>query len=61
VQPVVLYPGWFVNKIPKGATVWVLNPKALPGFSENEDNILDKNEIPSIASHLSRYVRNLLR
>ena len=61
VQPVVLYPGWFVNKMPKGATVWVLNPKALPDFLENENIILDKNEIPSVASHLSRYVRNLQR
>jgi len=61
VQPVVLYPGWFVNKIPKGVKVWVLNPKVLPDFLEKEDTILDKNEIPSIASHLSRYVRNLQR
>jgi len=43
VQPVVLYPGWFVNKMPKGAKVWVLNPKALPKFLENEQIILDKN------------------
>ena len=61
VQPVVLYPGWFVNKMPKGAKVWVLNPKDLPKFLENEQIILDKNEIPSIAYHLSRCVRNLQR
>ena len=61
VQPVILYPGWFVNKMPKGAKVWVLTPKALPKFLENEQIILDKNEIPSIAYHLSRYVRNLQR
>ncbi|MBP1741591.1 MAG: hypothetical protein H6Q48_3884, partial [Deltaproteobacteria bacterium] len=36
VRPVVIYPGWYVSDQPKGAEVWVLNPKALPAFLEHE-------------------------
>ena len=58
VQPVVLYPGWFVKQ-PSGAEVWVLNPKALTGFLDKHEVQIDEGLIPSIATHLSRYVRNL--
>ena len=57
VQPVVLYPGWYVRQ-PAGAEVWVLNPKALTGFFDKRDNLIDESIIPSISTHLSRYVRN---
>lgn len=60
VQPVVLYPGWFVQQ-PPGAEVWVLNPKALTGFLDKNDALIDEGIIPSIATHFSRYVRNLHR
>ena len=58
VKPVVLYPGWFVEKQPRGAAVWVLSPKALDSFIENMDSVIDERLIPSIAAHFSRYVRN---
>ena len=58
VKPVVLYPGWFVEKQPRGADVWVLSPKALDSFIENENSVIDEKLIPSIATHFSRYVRN---
>lgn len=58
VRPVVVYPGWFISPLPKGAEVWVLNPKALPVFLENENVVLNAQEVQSIAYHLSRYVRN---
>ena len=58
VQPVVLYPGWYVKQ-PSGAEVWVLNPKALTGFLEKNDDQIDESSIHPIATHLSRYVRNL--
>lgn len=60
VRPVVVYPGWFINPLPKGmrADVWVLNPKALPAYLENERNHLGNDEVSSITAHLSRYVRN---
>ena len=58
VKPVVLYPGWYIEKQPRGAEVWVLSPKALDSFIENEDSVIDENLIHSIATHFSRYVRN---
>lgn len=56
-RPVVLYPGWFVSKQPKGADVWVLNPKSLPGFLEYESNKLATEDIQLVNFHVSRYVR----
>jgi hypothetical protein len=57
VRPVVLYPGWYVNKQPKGAEVWVLNPKALPGFLEHEQKTMSAEDVHLVSYHLSRYVR----
>jgi hypothetical protein len=57
VRPVVLYPGWFISKQPKGVEVWVLNPKSLPGFLEHENSILSPEETKLAAFHLSRYIR----
>jgi hypothetical protein len=58
VRPVVLYPGWFVDKQPRGTDVWVLNPKAIDSFIKNENSVIDEKLIPSISTHFSRYVRN---
>ena len=58
VQPVVLYPGWFVKPQPKSCEVWVLNPDLLPGFLKNEGELLDKRDIQAIEGCLSVYVRN---
>ena len=58
VQPVVLYPGWFVKPQPKGSDVWVLNPDLLPAFLKNEKPALDKRDIQAIEGCLSVYVRN---
>ena len=60
VQPVVLFPGWFC-KNPNGADVWVLSPKSLPGFLEHSKMILKQEEVSSLSTHLSRYVRNTPR
>jgi hypothetical protein len=60
VQPVVVYPGWFINQISKGKRpdVWVLNPKALPTFIENSEGELSNEDVRSFHAYLSRYVRN---
>lgn len=58
VLPVVVFPGWFVR--PHQHTqvgMWVLEPKALPGFLRHETNRLTAQQIASINSALSRYVR----
>jgi hypothetical protein len=58
VRPAILFPGWFVERPPTGQSdVWVLNPKALPGFLGHEPERLTAEEIKLAAFHLSRYVR----
>jgi hypothetical protein len=57
VQPIVIYPGWFVEPQPAGATVWVLNEKALPSFIGNaKQSRLSGEDIHLLAFHLAQYV-----
>ncbi len=56
IQPVVVFPGWYIKGTTK-AEVWVLEPKALKGFLNRRKPILDETDIPMIASTLSRYLR----
>lgn len=58
VQPVVVFPGWFVEASP-GAhkSVWVMEPKGLPAFLANEPARLLPEDVKLAAFHLSRYVR----
>lgn len=56
VKPIVLYPGWYVDKMPEGAEVWVLNEKALPTFIRNHRNHLPPEDINLVTFHLKRYV-----
>jgi hypothetical protein len=56
VQPVVLYPGWYVEKMPDNAEVWVLNEKAFPTFIANGKKILPPDDVNLITFHLKRYV-----
>ncbi len=58
VRPVVLYPGWFVVPPPVKPEVWVLNPKALPSFLENEPAILQERQVREFAVAVKQYVRN---
>jgi hypothetical protein len=57
VRPVVVYPGWYVSDQPRGAEVWVLNPKALPSFLEHENISMSPEDVHLVSYHLSRYVR----
>lgn len=58
VRPVVLFPGWFVERARRGVEVWVLNEKALSTFLTNETGVLDADEVSSIANQFSRYLRD---
>jgi hypothetical protein len=60
VQPVVLFPGWYVESTSKGkaAEVWVLNPKALPTYIENKPEILSQGDMMLASFHISRYIRS---
>lgn len=57
IHQVVLFPGWFIEKMKGGEDIWILNPKALPVFISNEPVSLKDTEVHLIAFHLSRYVR----
>lgn len=60
VRPVVVFPGWFIeqNKHTCGGDVWVLNPKALPVYIENQKTALSVDQVNLVSFHLSRYVRS---
>ncbi|HRD68434.1 MAG TPA: nuclease-related domain-containing protein [Candidatus Competibacter sp.] len=61
VHAVVLYPGWFVKATDRRShdAVWVLNPKALPGFLDHQPARLADSDRHLAASHLSRWIRTL--
>ena len=57
IRPVVLFPGWFVERNPEGSSVWVLNPKALPSFIEHEPNRISESDLHMATYHLAGYIR----
>jgi hypothetical protein len=60
VRGAIVFPGWFVEPMPRNSKpdIWVLEPKALPAFIENERVCLDDSDVSLAAYHLSRYVRS---
>jgi hypothetical protein len=60
VKPCLVFPGWFVEPIPRelAAEVWVLNPKALSAFIENTPVCVADPDLHMAAYHLSRYIRS---
>lgn len=59
VRAVVVFPGWYVDGGNKAShhEVWVMNPKMLPGFVENEPQKLEMEDLHLVAYHLSRFIR----
>ena len=57
IHPVILFPGWYTEKMKGGENIWILNPKALPTFISNEPAVLKDTDVHLVAFHLSRYVR----
>lgn len=61
VWPVVAFPGWFVEPFDTRATgAWVLEPKALSKFIENEPERLSREQVQAMASALRSYIRTQL-
>lgn len=57
-RSVILFPGWYVEQEPgTSKEVWVLEPKALPGFLNHEPEFLSAEDIKLASFHLSRFVR----
>ena len=60
--PVVVFPGWFVDQSKdRPADVWVLEPKALPAFKDNEPTRLTPEDGKLVSFHLSRFIRSVER
>jgi len=57
VRPVILFPGWFVEPFPKGSSVWVLNPQALPSFIQHEPSRISESDLHMASYHLARYIK----
>jgi hypothetical protein len=57
IKPVILFPGWYTEKVKGGEEIWILNPKALPNFLVNEPIRLKESDVYLVAFHLSRYIR----
>jgi hypothetical protein len=58
IQPVILFPGWFVEMSNPGGEIWVLNENALLKFIANAKPKLSKEEVAMITFHLKQYVIN---
>jgi hypothetical protein len=57
VQPIVLYPGWFVETTKPNVDVWVVNDTVVPTFIKNARNhSLSPEDISLISFHLKRYI-----
>jgi len=57
VQPIVLFPGWYVETTKPNVEVWVLNDNGVPTFVKNSRNhSLSPEDISLITFHLKRYV-----
>jgi hypothetical protein len=59
VWPVIVFPGWFVEQTTQSKRrLWVLNPKALPAFLDNEPTRLADDDVKLASFHLSRFIRS---
>lgn len=59
IKPVILFPGWYIESTSEGkkSDIWVLNPKALPSYIENEADIISQEDLMLVSFHISRYIR----
>lgn len=59
IKPVIVFPGWFIKSTEesKKSSCWVLNPKALPKYIENEKTLITAEDMSLASYHISRYVR----
>lgn len=60
-RPVIVFPGWFVTNSGGFRDLWVLEPKALPSFLQNEPTRLSPEDVKLASFHLSRLIRSIER
>ena len=56
VQPIVLFPGWYVEPMPEHVEVWVLNEKVASSFIQGAKTHITPEDASLITFHLKRYV-----
>jgi hypothetical protein len=56
VQPVVIFPGWFVEPMPKDCDVWVLNEKPAVTFIRNGRGRLDETTRAQVCGQIRQYM-----
>lgn len=60
VQPVIAFPGWFVKMTnTNDSGIWALNPRGLPTFLNNQQEVMTQEDVQLVSNHLSRYIRSL--
>ena len=59
VMPVIVFPGWFVQPMPEylKKRIWILNPRVLSSFINNEPITINESDMHLAAFHISRYIR----
>jgi len=56
VQPVVIFPGWFVEPMPRDCDVWVLNEKPAVTFIRNGRGRLDETTHAQVCGQVRQYL-----
>lgn len=60
IQPVIAFPGWFVKMTnANDSGIWALNPRGLPTFLNNQQEVMSLEDVQLVSNHLSRYIRSL--
>ncbi|MDD5160063.1 MAG: nuclease-related domain-containing protein [Sulfuricurvum sp.] len=60
IQPVIAFPGWFVKMTnTNDSGIWALNPRGLPSFLNNQQEVMSLEDVQLVSNHLSRYIRSL--
>jgi hypothetical protein len=57
MRAVVLYPGWYVERQPRGVEVWVLSPGAFVKFLDGEFQVVSGDETGLLSAALESYCR----
>jgi hypothetical protein len=61
VRPAVVFVGWYTQRQPEGAEVWVLNVPGLVSFIQNERSRLSEDDIVHICGVLETHILNKQR
>lgn len=60
IQPVIVFPGWYVKMTnTNDSGIWACNPRGLPTFLNNAQEIMSLEDVQLVSNHLSRYIRSL--